>query len=102
MQGLPARECELQRRRAAWLALKLERATDHPHALADPDEPEAASLCRLRERSLDLEAHAVVDDLELDRAAARTYADGDVRRARMLAHVGECFLDGAEHGDPLR
>src|SRR5262245_34624892 len=101
MQGFPARERGLQRRWAARLALKLERPTDHSHTLADPDEPEAASLCGLRECSLDLEAHAVVDDLELDRAAASTHADGDVCRARMLAHVGERFLDGAEHRDPL-
>ena len=67
-----------------------------------PDEPEAAALRGLGQRALDLEAHAVVDDLQLDRAAARTHAHGDVRRAGVLAHVRERLLNGAEHRDALR
>ena len=46
--------------------------------LTDADEPEATALGRLRERPLHLEAHAVVDDLELDRAATRLDPDGDL------------------------
>ncbi len=88
--------------RAAGPALDLERPADHVHALADADEAEAAALRRLRERALDLEAHPVVDDLQLDRAAPRANSHGDRGRARVLAHVRQRFLDRAEDGDALR
>src|SRR6185436_21150247 len=100
-QRFPARERELQGRRSAGLALQLEGPSDHAYPLADADEPEAAALRGLGQSALDLEAHSVVDDLELDRASPRAHPDGDVRGARVLADVRERLLDRAKDGDPL-
>ena len=101
VEGLPARERQLQGGRAAGPAVELEGPADHPNALGDAHEAEATALRRLRERPLDLEAHAVVDDLHLDRTPPSAHAHRDVRRAGMLADVGERLLDDTEDGDPL-
>ena len=101
VERLPARERDLERRRAAGAAFELERPADHVYALADADETEAATLCGLGERAFDLEAHPVVDDVELDRTAPCSHPHGDRRRTRMLTNVRERLLDGAEDGDAL-
>ena len=80
---------------------ELEGAAHHSDALADPDQAEPAALRRLGQRALDLEAHSVVDDLELDRAPPRTDAHGDRRRAGVLADVRKRLLDRTEHRDAL-
>src|SRR5262249_28663257 len=98
---LPAWERELERRRAARAALELERSADHADAPADAHEPEPATLSGLGERALDLEAHAVVDDLQLDGAPACPHTHRDVGRPGVLADVRERLLDRAEDRDAL-
>src|SRR5919198_1995717 len=87
---------------ASGLALDVERTAEHAHALSDADEAEATALRGLRERALDLEAGAVVDDLNVDRAAAGAQPHFDRPCAGMLAYIRERLLDRAEDGDALR
>ena len=68
---------------------------------AMPTSPSRPRCGGLGERALDLEAHAVVGDLHLDRAPAGADLDDDRGRGGVLADVGERLLDRAEDGDPL-
>ena len=66
-----------------------------------PTRPRRPRCAALASGALDLETHAIVDDLQLDCAPPRANAHRDVRRAGVLADIRERLLDRAEDGDAL-
>ena len=98
--GQDAREREAERR-PAGLAVDIEGAAEHAHALAHADDAEAAALRCERERAVDLEAVSVV--VTFTSTQFRRISAG--RRpgcAAVLSDVRERLLDGPKNGDPLR
>ena len=99
---MPAKQADAEGRRAAGSTVDVELAAQQADALADAHEPKPAVLRGADHRRLDLEALAVVLDLNPDLALPAVDRDADRCRVAMVADVGETLLHDSVDGDPLR
>src|SRR5882672_10687528 len=99
----PERNRNHEFRTGACRGIDMQRSTDGLHAFPDPDEPETL-LAGLLRRPVDVEADAVVPDVEEDLRLLPVKLDADLGRPRVAQGVVERFpRHPVEHGlDGLR